>query len=140
MGQISDSALYPFATQVVAGDSLIFNKASDSAQHLVEFSALVTSIAALLSTRLTARQVAANVTLDDTYEMVVGASGSAITVTLPLAASFPGKQYNITNQGAGVVTVQRTGADNIDNVTAVALAQWASTVLVSDGVSHWSQF
>ena len=140
MAKYNNASVYPPVSAMVAGDSTLINKVSDGAQHLIEFSVLVQSIAAALSESLSNTQVAAPITLGASQEMVSGISGAPVTVTLPLAASFPGKQYMIKNQGTGALTIQRSGADNIDNLTAVVLAQWQSVILISDGVQFWNQF
>jgi hypothetical protein len=86
------------------------------------------------------RSVAANDTA--TAEDVVilcNATTAAFTETLP-PASNKGQVLIIkkTDASANAVTISRQGADTIQGATTVSLAsQWASHMLVADGVSTW---
>ena len=63
---------------------------------------------------------------------------AAVTVTLPLAADFPGKSFYIKNDFAGATTIARSGADLIDGATSKSLPnQFDCMHVVSDGVSNW---
>jgi hypothetical protein len=62
-----------------------------------------------------------------------------LTITLPLAASYPGKVFKIRNvSSGGVTTVSASGSDLIDGYSSLPLAQKFDDVEVtSDGTSSW---
>jgi hypothetical protein len=80
------------------------------------------------------------ITQQDRY-VYADATGAAITVTLPLAATVPaGFTVGIKKKDSGgnAVTVARSGSDTFDGATSISLAaQFNSCLLVSDGVSQW---
>jgi hypothetical protein len=81
-------------------------------------------LAALLARtqRLTTRVVSAAATLTEADD-VVGAdtSSAGFTITLPLAASVPGKTYHIKlYAGTNTVTVAAAGSDTIDGAATKA--------------------
>lgn len=87
---------------------------------------------------------AANTTLtvDEAGLVLVNASGGARTITLPAANALGGRpiRYQIekTDSTANTVTVQRAGTDTIEGGTSLVLSgQWASVMLVSDGIGAW---
>ncbi len=72
--------------------------------------------------------------------VAIDASGGAATVTLPLAASVPGKKFIVkkVDSSGNAVTLTRAGADLIDGATTKALAaQWNFTVIQSFGAGLW---
>jgi hypothetical protein len=100
---------------------------------------LVNSFAASL------RTITANATLTNQDCTVLGdATGGAITVTLPTAASAfdglgAGRIYTVkkVDASANAVTLDGNGAETIDGAaTAVLAAQWASVRVQSDG-TNW---
>lgn len=68
-------------------------------------------------------------------------SASAITITLPTAVGRNGTRINMLNIGAGVVTVQRNGAENINlagvNVTSLTMQQGDYLTFETFGASPW---
>ena len=81
-----------------------------------------------------------NVSVTSSATQVVIASGTAQTLTLPAAASFPGRTITFKKTAAtGSVTVSRAGADSIDGAyTSYKLfSQYSYLTFVSDGVSIW---
>ena len=81
-------------------------------------------------------------TVDDAGLVLVNASASARTITLPAANALGARpirfQIEKTDSSANAVTVQRAGTDTIEGGTSVVLSgQWASVTLVSDGVGGW---
>lgn len=76
------------------------------------------------------------VTLDGTYHCVVCNKGTAMTVNLPAVASNAGREYMITNKGAGVVTVDGNASEAIGNAATATLNQWQSIHIVCDG-AQW---
>jgi len=91
------------------------------------YSVAVTDYILLINTRPTAQ----------------GGIDSAITITLPVAASFAGRVLTFKDAGGysdtNAITVQRAGSDNIDGVnTSLSIpdpAGWLT--FVSDGVANW---
>jgi hypothetical protein len=84
----------------------------------------------------------ATLTVDNAGLVLVNASAAGPTITLPAADALGGRPIRFEikkiDSSANAVTVQRAGSDTIEGATSVTLSsQWASTTLVSDGVSGW---
>lgn len=67
---------------------------------------------------------------------------TAFTVTLPSAASYPGRRLVIKDYGGGAaarnITVSRAGSDTIDGATTQTIStNYGCLTLVSDGASVW---
>jgi hypothetical protein len=71
---------------------------------------------------------------DDDY--LIDITGNTITVTLPTAVGFSGKNYVIKNRGTGVVTVGTASSQTIDGSSSKILNNNDSIEIVSDG-SNW---
>ena len=71
---------------------------------------------------------------DDDY--LIDITGNTITVTLPTAVGFSGKNYVVKNRGEGVVTVGTTSSQTIDGSSTKTLNNNDSIEVVSDG-SNW---
>jgi hypothetical protein len=72
--------------------------------------------------------------------ILVSASGGAVAITLPSAATVPGREYVVkkTDATANAVTISDAGAATIDGQASVATSvQYQSYVLVSDG-TNWN--
>lgn len=72
----------------------------------------------------------------------VDCTAGAITMTLPLASSCPGRQIFFTkiDSGANAVTVAANGSDLIQGSASLTLAaQWSKALLISNGVSGWER-
>lgn len=60
------------------------------------------------------------------------------TVTLPLATNNTNQFVDVKNVSSGVITIGRSGADQIDGATSQSLAvQNQSMTFVSDGTNWW---
>lgn len=68
---------------------------------------------------------------DDLIQVTSG----TFTITFPTAVGCRGKTWNVKNSGTGVVTLDGNGAETIDGVATVALAQYDSGTLMSDGAN-----
>lgn len=71
--------------------------------------------------------------------VLADATGGAVTVTLPTAASITGKVYTVKriNSGSNNVTLATTGGQTIDGATTqVMTIQYTSLDVISDG-SNW---
>jgi hypothetical protein len=86
----------------------------------------------------------ANTTLTpaDAGLVLVDASGGARTITLPAANAMNARPmlFRVVkiDSSANAVTVQRAGTDTIEGATSIVInGQWASAVLVSNGVNAW---
>ena len=69
--------------------------------------------------------------------------GSAVFITLPLAADFSGRKIifkNLELHPATFTTVSPTGGDTLDegNFAGTIIGDFSSITLMSDGVSDWS--
>lgn len=82
-------------------------------------------------------EVNANTTLDKTYfTVLVNAVGGARTITLPAAASYTHRIYNIKkiDGSANTVTIDGNGAETIDGAATQTIStQWDSYTIQSDG-------
>lgn len=80
--------------------------------------------------------ITTSTTLDATYHNVLCNSASALTVTLPAAASNSGRVYVIKNINTGTVTVDGNASETIDGDTTYALTQYQSIKILCNG-SNW---
>ena len=85
--------------------------------------------------------VTAAYTVSETIRHVrVNATGGAITVTIPAAATRDGRPIRVTktDSSANAVTIARTGSDTFNGATSISLAtQYYSVELISNGNSAW---
>jgi hypothetical protein len=84
--------------------------------------------------------VNANATLDATFQSVaVDASGGAITITLPAAASCTGRQYDIlkADSSANAVTVDGNGTETINGAATKVLSNQYTAVTIRSNGSGW---
>lgn len=89
------------------------------------------------------RQVSKTTTYTATkLDDLINASGSAFTITLPLAADVPGKVLTIKKtdtSSTNIITISRAGSDTIEGVTSITLNCKNEFVqLISDATSNWS--
>jgi hypothetical protein len=73
-------------------------------------------------------------------EDLILASGASTVITLPLAASYPGKMITVKKTDGGItsVTVACSGSDKIEGQTTLVMSiQYQEYTFVSDGVSAW---
>ena len=71
-----------------------------------------------------------------TSDNIVVATTGTWNATLPTAVSAAGTEYIIKNSGTGTITVDTTSSQTIDGSLTVALAQYDSLTVVSDG-TNW---
>ena len=107
----------------------------------VEISGSITYPNASISTKTGT----SNTLTTDEHLVLIDASGGAVTVTLPDAGTYPGREINFkvtTAPGGNTITIQRGGSDTIDGATSnTALdAQWEALSVISDGSSQWLIF
>lgn len=85
---------------------------------------------------LTRRTVTASDTLSYTNHYV-GVQGNSLTLTLPSAASFGGKELVVVMEsGTGTTTISAPSGQTINGLSSVSLAVHTGTNIVSDG-SNW---
>ena len=83
------------------------------------------------------RAITALRTLDAT-DYFINCTTNTFSVTLPTAASIPGRTYVIKNSGTGIITVICTGAETIDGSATMTLSsQYQSITVVSNG-TNWA--
>lgn len=101
------------------------------------------SIYDFVRTRIALKTVTAAYTVEANVFYVRGdATAGAFAVTLPLALNLQGRQILIKKVDASgnAVTVTAAGADTIEGVgTVVLAAQWAKTLLISNGNATWEK-
>lgn len=99
------------------------------------------------SSAATIQNVSGNTTLTNTgpLQVLANAAGGAFAITLNLAANTKGTTTTVTHVGGGnnQVAVNPQGADTIVNqgfsgmAVGIALTQFMTMSLISDGVSKW---
>lgn len=115
---------YPIIT---AGGNSGFNTANPtSVLHTTSFATAYRAITALRTLDIT----------DHTIEV----TANTFTVTLPTAVGITGRQYIITNSGAGTTTIATTSSQTFVNVTAtpttLTVNQYGVVTVVSNG-ANW---
>ena len=78
----------------------------------------------------------------DMFYIRADATGGILTVTLPAANQYSGRQILIKKVDASVnaVTVGITGTDTIEGAASVSLAaQWAGQGFISNGNNGWEK-
>ncbi|MDQ0391124.1 hypothetical protein [Labrys monachus] len=75
------------------------------------------------------------VTTADAGGMLVANKASAITFTLPTAASASGEAFFFRNIGAGALTLDGNGSETIEGATTLALPQGTEAMLWSNGTA-----
>lgn len=131
---------YPAVSELVAADLVLMYKTTDGAVKTITGANLAASIKALTdkSFEITNVNSATSLTSDD--EFVVGNSGSAFTLTLPVAADNPGLPIYIANKGLGSITIDTVAPDTIFGAASAVLAQFKAALFVSDGDQMWTVF
>jgi hypothetical protein len=79
-----------------------------------------------------------------TTDYLIDCTANTFTVTLPTAASVSGKIYEITNSGAGTITIATTSSQTFTNVTATPTtlslaATLAKSIRVMSNGANWLQ-
>lgn len=82
--------------------------------------------------------VTGNTTLTINHSIVLCNSSSALTVTLPSAATSTGRQYIIKNINTGEVTITPNGSESIDGNVFYKLMQQYNTISITSNGSSWS--
>lgn len=132
---------YPALGADLADDDLFLVwKDADGTVRTLAYSDFLAQLEADFSRVDTVDIITSGITLDADSELVVCNSGSPMTITVPLAVSFPGLPVKIFNKGTGDVTLQRSGGDTIAGDTALVLTQYQSVIIGSDGVDMWTTF
>jgi len=92
------------------------------------------------SMALAIKTVSVNYNADNTdYIILVNATATNISITIPSASSCVGRQYHVKkiDSSSNAVSVTRTGLDTIDGANSrVMLSQYQSLTVVSNG-SNW---
>jgi hypothetical protein len=79
----------------------------------------------------------------DVWVVRVDATSAAVTVTLPLSASWRGREIRVKkmDSSGNAVTVSRSGSDVVDGATSASLAsQYDAVTIVADGTTNWDIF
>lgn len=112
---------------------LLTGRMADYAKNLnVELDALNRDLNKYVS-RIVHTSITEAKTLTANDELVL--ANGTFTLTLPTAASSPGKVYHIKNIGTGVITVE--GSETIDDETSMILSQYDCMDIASDGTEWW---
>jgi hypothetical protein len=137
MSQLNDTN-YP--NQVpTADDYAPFVRDSDSVLKTATMQQYADLFATLASQNVSVDVESANITLT-TEQMVVANSGGAFNITLPASSLNTGRTFLIANKGAGTVTILPNGSDTIEGAASLALVQYATATLRSDGLGMYHNF
>jgi hypothetical protein len=79
----------------------------------------------------------ATVTSDHTAAQTITLASGTLTVSLPSVNGLSGRKYTIKNTGSGVITVDGSGSETIDNVSTQELIEMETITIVSDGAEWW---
>lgn len=134
---IFNDSNYPPATPVAA-DYLLFTRDSDGLQRTVDMQALANLLQSLASLTLSVSVYSSAQTLDAEDQFVEANSGGAFNITLPASSLNTGRRYIVFNKGAGIATLLPNGSDTINGSASLAVAQYESVMLVSDGLGMWA--
>lgn len=131
---------------VTTGTSSGFSSVTSSPTAVINFdrslfnTSLTGSATAYVTLRSNVNSVSSSYVITSTDAVVLAdATGGAVTVTLPTAASITGKVYTVKriNSGSNNVTLATTGGQTIDGATTqVMTIQYTSLDVISDG-SNW---
>lgn len=136
MAQVNDTN-YP--NQVpVAADYVLFVRDSDGVLKTATMEQLAALFQSLASLVLAVNVYSSAQTLDSEDQFVEANSGGAFNITLPASSLNTGRRYIIFNKGAGTVTIMPNGADTINGAASLALTQYQTAMLTSDGLGMWS--
>lgn len=131
---------YPAVSEMVAADLILMYKTTDGAVKTITGENLAASIKALTDKSLEITNVNSATSLTSDDEFVVGNSGGAFTVTLPLAADNPGLPIYVANKGLGAMTVDTVAPDTIFGAASVIILQYKGLLFISDGDEMWTVF
>lgn len=131
---------YPLVSELVAADLVLMYKTTDGAVKTITGDALAQSIKALTDKSYPITNVNSATALTSDDEFVVGNSGSAFTLTLPLAADNPGLPIYVANKGLGSITVDTVSPDTIFGADFVIISQFKGLLFISDGDQMWTVF
>lgn len=131
---------YPSLSSLADDDLFLVWKDSDGTVRNLSYADFLAQLEADINPALAVSIPTTGITLDADLEYVEPNSGSPLTITVPLASSFPGQRWYIFNKGTGDVTLQRSGGDTIAGATALTLEQYESVIIVSDGVNLYGTF
>lgn len=132
--QISNNttAISDLNTALGTTDQNVSDLESTVSGHTTTISTLGTDVTNLKKLRAVTTKTA-SYTVAATDSVIITNSASALTVTLPSAATMTaGKVFTVKNAGAGVATIA-SAAGKIDGATTKTLAQWAGATVISNG-------
>ena len=130
---------YSLVTSFLGPDVSLFFKDSVGALRTITGTNFAASIKALIDPSFSVTPLSGDAGLT-TEQFVIANSGATFVITLPLSASYPGKQYYIANKGAGAVTIAATAPNTIGGAASVSLAQYKNGLFISDGLGMWHWF
>jgi hypothetical protein len=130
------------STYAVSGD-LYYTNSSGVAVQITDGGSLVSTPSAVESYGFTTATGSLVISPSDTFVVVAIDTNAPRTITLPLASSVVAGRIYILKDKTGLadsnnITVAIQGSDTIDLQSSLTVSSpFASTELVSDGVSNW---
>lgn len=88
-------------------------------------------------TPVTVTTITGTTTLSSAHSVVLCNSASAFTVNLPAASTSSGWHYWIKNINAGLVTIDGSGSETIDDALTQVLNKYDAAHIVCDGAEWW---
>jgi hypothetical protein len=137
MSQLND---INYVNQVpLAADYAPFVVDADGTVKTATMQQLADLFASLSSQSLTPVFISVD-TILSTQQFAVFIAAGATNQTLPASALNAGRAFALANKGAGTVTVLPNGTDTIEGAVSLALAQYETAVLRSDGLGMYHRF
>ncbi len=131
---------YPTTSQLLAADTILTYKDAAGAIKQITGENLAAAIKLLMSRALDITILTSATTLDENSEFIICNSGSTFIVTLPESTDSPGVPIYLSNKGAGTVSIVPTGSDTIAGESGISVIQYASVILIPDGLGMYHVF
>lgn len=131
---------YPAIVELLAADLILVYKDDVGAVKTINAEDFSASVKALTNRSFLTAIVSSATPLDQTYQFVIGNSGSGFDITLPPANENEGISWWITNKGTGTITLLLTGGDTLEGQASITLTQYESVVVIADGIDMYHIF
>ena len=140
-GTYAESFLYMDSTESYFGtdEAYFYSDGQESAMYANRFPVAVAQTNQTFLTNYGRQKTIINISGAATLTVtnhIVNVTANTFTIDLPTAVGITGQEYIIKNSGGGVVTVDGNGTETIDGALTLALNQYDSYTIVSDG-TNW---
>ncbi|GAA0561229.1 hypothetical protein [Chitinophaga japonensis] len=130
---------YTAAMRIVDGNEGAGKVLTSDANGYATWQTPASTMSAASSGTMSITSVSSSTTLDDSQYTILANNTSAITVTLPAAASNTGRIYFIkkVSSNSSSVTVATSGADTIDGTSSYAISTYNKSIQVQSDGNAW---